>query len=182
MRSRAFTLRPPSRRARLLAAALLAALLLLVGWIVLQPGPPAGHQQAGLVGWLREAHQHGLPGWITFGLIEWLSNVVMFAPLGFLGALALRGRRWRVPLVGLLLSGAIETTQTLLLPGRDGSALDVLANTVGALLGTGLAVAVLRIGRRPGRSAPPGQAGPNGSADRPTRSATESTISDGRNG
>ncbi len=72
-------------------------------------------------------------------------NVLFFAPLGFLLAWG-RGRRWlfAAALLGLLLTLAIESAQHVI-PGRDSSALDVVANSLGAALG---AAAALALGRR----------------------------------
>jgi VanZ family protein len=66
-----------------------------------------------------------------------LSNVLLFAPLG--ASLAAMGvRRNRAFLLGALLSCAIELAQ-LWIPGRDSSVTDVLANSLGTLLGLAVA-------------------------------------------
>jgi VanZ family protein len=122
------------------AAVLLTICVCVIGAIVLTPGPPAAGAQDGLYEFFRRAHAAGLPSFIGFGLVEWLSNVVMFLPLGFLGLLATRRRRLVLPLL-VLLSGAIELIQYAFLPDRVASLKDVLANSTGALLGVLLAVA-----------------------------------------
>jgi glycopeptide antibiotics resistance protein len=65
-------------------------------------------------------------------------NVLMFVPFGFVYQLTRpRGAapdRWRVLLLGLALSGIIETVQ-LFAPMRHTSVLDLATNTAGALLG-----------------------------------------------
>jgi VanZ family protein len=80
-----------------------------------------------------------------------LANLVGYAPLGFLLALALLrsgGGAWTWPLaLGLpvLLSMGVETLQNLL-PGRIPSNLDLALNTVGAWLGAGTAGWMERLG------------------------------------
>ena len=91
-----------------------------------------------------------------FGFYEpfWLldvANVAIVVPVGFLGALAFPRLRWQdwaaYAFVGAL---AIELTQGVLLPDRQMSATDVVANTVGALLGA-LVASPFRLPRRPAR-------------------------------
>jgi glycopeptide antibiotics resistance protein len=83
----------------------------------------------------------GAPGWLAEPRMwGYVFNVVLFVPVGWMGAVA--RPRWPLPrwlLVGLLVSGAIELTQGLLLPGRDADPLDVLTNTAGTVLGAWLA-------------------------------------------
>ena len=82
--------------------------------------------------------------------MEFLCNVVLLVPFAVLGSLALPRWSWRDWTAwGFLLAGAVELTQGLLLPGRDASYADVVANTLGALLGAWLVVA----GAVPGRPA-----------------------------
>ena len=95
---------------------------------------------------LDSAHAAGyLPGWFTYNFVEWLSNVIMFMPGGFLLCLLLKPpARFRVPLAGLCTSVGIETIQ-FFMPERTSSFLDIVANTLGASLGWGLGFAALRI-------------------------------------
>ncbi|MCR2785008.1 MULTISPECIES: VanZ family protein [unclassified Microbacterium] len=71
------------------------------------------------------------------GWIEFTANIVMFIPLGFLFTLLVR-RHWLGVVVALAASVAAELAQ-LLIPSREPSLRDVLANTVGAGLGAVLA-------------------------------------------
>lgn len=76
-----------------------------------------------------------LPTWFSYNQVEWLSNVVMFMPGGFLAVLLLRPRRpWLVPLGGLTATLIIESVQ-MFMPGRTSSLLDVLANALGCVIG-----------------------------------------------
>lgn len=70
------------------------------------------------------------------GMADFLVNIALYVPLGV--GLALWGWRPRTLILSaFLLSAAIETLQ-IVLPGRDSSAGDLVANTLGAALGLGL--------------------------------------------
>lgn len=98
-------------------------------------------------------------GWRVQGLAPWafvwapwprywtgfdvISNLLGYAPLGFLLAVALRRQRWRAPwllstLIAALLSLTMESLQ-MLLPLRVPSNVDALLNAAGASLGAALA-------------------------------------------
>lgn len=79
--------------------------------------------------------------WVTFDIVEFSANVLMFVPLGLL-VLAWGGRPWHGILGGLALSTLIETSQLLFLPTRVADVRDLIANTVGATLGV-LAAALI---------------------------------------
>lgn len=146
--------RPAAQRIRLTARVLLGAVTLAVAAIVFSPGPPDAAGQRGLEQWLFRLHRDGLPTWISFSLVEFIANVVMFLPLGLLGALALRQHHWLIVPICAAFSGAIETVQLLALPERDGTLNDVLANASGAALGFLLALLVMRAVRRHAQRAP----------------------------
>src|SRR6478735_7620944 len=114
------------RPARWLLLGLTVAVLLILFW----PTRPAGGDQAGLALWLTQQHARGQLRWLTFGLIEFVSNMVMFAPLGALAACS-----------GL--SVFAELVQWSVLPNRTGDVRDVVANTLGAAIGIGI-VALIR--------------------------------------
>lgn len=84
----------------------------------------------------------GIGGFGT-GWIEFVTNILMFAPLGFLLTLLFR-HTWRGVLLALLFSAAAEIAQ-IVIPSRQPSIRDVLANVLGAAIGAGIAwVVVLR--------------------------------------
>jgi hypothetical protein len=101
--------------------------------------------------------------WTTTPLLAAFFNVALFMPLGFLAPLVWRrlDHWWAVLLSSALLSAAIETAQLLLRNHRTVSTDDVLANTLGGLLGYGLMLAIRtpirrsRLNRRRGRSPVP---------------------------
>ncbi|MGQ0646356.1 MAG: VanZ family protein [Gemmatimonadaceae bacterium] len=68
------------------------------------------------------------------GGVDFVANVVMFVPLG--AALIANGRKTgTATVIGALFSLSIEALQWRLIPGRDTSAGDVLANTLGTWSG-----------------------------------------------
>lgn len=134
--------------ARRTAGLLLVVIAVVVAVIVFWPGPPDPGGQSALEHFLRRQHRQGLPGWITFNVVQNLANVVMFAPVGLLGALALRRRNYLIVVVSAAASGLIELTQLVLLPHRVASLQDVAANTTGALVGLMLAIPALRRRRK----------------------------------
>lgn len=129
--------RPDS--ARIVASAQIGALYLIgVGLIVLWPSQLTTPFRG-----LLAAMQSFMPYGDT--LLEIGANVLLFIPVGLLAAWWLpRGRRWLGLLTGVLISLGAEIAQAAFLPGRVASVRDVVANSLGVLLGTGVAVAVER--------------------------------------
>lgn len=81
--------------------------------------------------------------------LEFIMNAVIIAPVPFLGYLLFPQYSWRdwtaLGFVGALM---VEALQGLLLPERNASYIDVVANTLGALLGAGLAEVSRLLARR----------------------------------
>lgn len=89
------------------------------------------------------------PGDYGFGL-----NILLFVPMGALAVLTTRWPWWVVTIAAALASAAIEVVQSLFLT-RMGDVNDVVANTLGALVGAVAVSALRRLGwRRAGRPAP----------------------------
>ena len=130
--------------ARRWAGVLLLLIAVVVAIIVFWPGPPDPGGQSALHRYLEGAHANGLPGWITFDLIQNLANVAMFLPVGYLGSLAMRRHNYLIVAYAALASSFIELTQLLLLPNRVASLQDIAANTIGALIGFLLSLPALR--------------------------------------
>lgn len=131
-------------RSRLLPAALVGGAVLV---LLLVPRHVDVHisllGESGLFG---HALDGGRPLW---WLLEDLSNVAMFVPVGLVLARLLRPGRAFV--AGTALSAACELAQHFI-PNRDGSLRDVLMNAIGTALG--VAVVVL-LRRRQARRASP---------------------------
>ena len=83
-----------------------------------------------------------------FWMRNLLGNLALLLPLGLLGPIAIpaMARWWRVALLALLISAAIELTQ-LAVPDRSADIDDVIVNVAGALFG----YALLELSRLPWR-------------------------------
>jgi glycopeptide antibiotics resistance protein len=118
-----------------LLTVLTALYLAVVGWMTLGPQPTGVVRASGVLRLLVLLQEHPSLAWIHYSTIEFWANVAMFAPIGMLLLLLLGRRRWWAAVLGgALLSAAIETAQ-LVIPGRVSDVRDLLANSLGALLG-----------------------------------------------
>ncbi|GAA5147501.1 hypothetical protein GCM10023340_20030 [Nocardioides marinquilinus] len=133
---------PLPETAHRVVSAVWGVYLLAVAWLVWNPVPSAPTTS---VFWLSDlAGSLGLTV-LTPDRAEVLLNVVMLVPLSLVGGLLfprLRVADWTT--IGFVTSLLIEVVQRLLLPTRTGSSRDVVANTLGALLGALLLGAALR--------------------------------------
>lgn len=83
--------------------------------------------------------------WLTFGRLEVLANVALMVPAGFLVRAGVRRSRWQDwTAYGFLAAAAVEGAQGLLLPHRQASFSDIVANTLGVAIGAALAGLALR--------------------------------------
>lgn len=107
------------------------------------------------------AHRHG-QYWFTYRLVEFAANIALFVPLGLLTGLLL-GRRWfwAGAIIGVLGSGVIEIGQAMFRPARFATLDDVLANSLGAALGAGLAGLLLWAARPGWHRRPPAAVNPH---------------------
>ena len=107
-----------------------------VALIVLWPTPVDRGGAGALRRGLSFLHEHGLPTFVTYGVVEFTANILMFVPLGLFWFLLTPPRmRWWAPAVGFALSTLIEATQFLLIPQRFATSYDIVANTLGTLMG-----------------------------------------------
>ncbi|HET7173472.1 MAG TPA: VanZ family protein [Nocardioidaceae bacterium] len=134
----ALALRRGGARHGLLTIAYLVYLV-AVGILVFQP---TGDQASGSVLWVSHLlHSWHAASWLSGPVhVEWGLNVLMFVPLSLLGSYFRPGWTWRDWIgVGFVASGVIELVQLVFLPDRAASFSDVVANTLGALIGALLA-------------------------------------------
>lgn len=91
----------------------------------------------------------GLPAALVDGSrVEFGLNVLAFVPLSAIGALAWTRTTWRDwTAVGFAASFTVEVLQALVLSARSATHADVVANTLGALLGALAGGLVLRVAR-----------------------------------
>ena len=87
----------------------------------------------------------GAEAWLTDPRVEFLANIALFVPFGLLLAAVLRPARWWWAVVaGLGYSLLAEVAQGVWRPQRSGTVSDVIANTLGSLVGAALAVLIAR--------------------------------------
>jgi glycopeptide antibiotics resistance protein len=125
--------------ARRIAGFALALYAGLLGLVLLSPHSTT--QSNLVVRLVIELDRLGVPeSLVTYTRAEVLMNAAIIVPLTFLGSLVLRRVRWQDWTTYAFLGAiAVELTQGLLLPDRQASFSDIVANTVGALIGALLA-------------------------------------------
>lgn len=111
----------------------------VVAWLTLSP--QAESQQEG---WLWRLallfDRHAATEWITFNLLEFVANVLLFLPFGvFFVLLFGRGRWWLAILLGVAMTVGIEFAQQFI-PNRVSDPRDILSNSIGTVVGTVLAL------------------------------------------
>ena len=129
---------------RTLARGCFALYALILSFVLLQPQPDvAGASVIGLTEVLS-----GMPGIgtsVSGVRIEFVLNVLAFAPIPFLGYWAIPKLTWSDWIAwGFIASTSVEVFQGVFLDSRSAQFVDVVANTAGALLGSVLAVACTR--------------------------------------
>lgn len=150
--------RPTPHQAALHRITLLIAggYLIALAAIALWPTPVDAGGHDWLVRALAVLHRHGAPGWLNYALVEFGSNIILFIPAGLFVVLLAGSHRWWLGLLlGFAVSCLIEVAQLLLLPARFATVNDVVANTVGAAIGSVIAVVVLWMLRRRHPQHPP---------------------------
>lgn len=129
-------------------AAVTLVYLVAVGLITLLPQSPDSTGSA--VARAIVAALRGFPptAWVTYDGAEFTANIVMFVPMGVLFTLLLGVHRWWLALViGVAATCLIEGAQ-LVIPGRFSDVRDLVANSLGTLIGIGI-VGAATAARRP---------------------------------
>ena len=84
---------------------------------------------------LRFFSSHESTRWLTYNRVEFLANVAMFVPIGIFFVLLFGRRLWFMSVIsGVLLTLAIEFAQ-LFIPGRVSDVRDLVANSLGTVVG-----------------------------------------------
>lgn len=131
------TARPSKSYARVtIAVSLLLLYILIVLMATMSPTPLDQGYEASIDRLLGVLHRNGVPQWFGYSKLEFLANVLMFVPLGFLVGLALPRRAvWSGVILLPLFSVGIEMTQLTFLSERFASPTDVIANSSGGWIG-----------------------------------------------
>ena len=80
-----------------------------------------------------------------------MQRALILMPVSALGSLVWPRSTWQEwTAYGFVIAGSVELTQGLLLPARTASYVDIVANTLGALLGALAAAALVAVTRRVG--------------------------------
>lgn len=118
------------------------AYLAFVGWITLGPQPIGSGNGAWLWRLLHFFSGHQLTSWLTYSRVEFLANVAMFVPIGVFFVLLFGRRLWALSVaVGVVLTLLIEGAQ-LFIPGRVSDVRDLIANSLGTVIGVLVALAI----------------------------------------
>ena len=143
---------PPTRGfgvGRMKTAGMLVAggWLLVAGWVQAQPAA-ASAPATTLRSLLRAVSALPGLGWVDYAVAEFSANILLFVPMGLLFTLLLGAWRWWLAVtIGVAATLGIEFVQ-LFLPARFTDVRDLLANTLGTLIGVGVALLVAARRRR----------------------------------
>ena len=129
---------------RPIALSLLVAYLGGLALVAFWPTPVDRGAYSTIESLLVRLHAHGVPEWFNYGLVEFTANIVLFVPLGLLSVILVGADRvWHAVMAGFASSCLIELGQLVFLPSRFATPVDVLANTLGAVVGALLALFTL---------------------------------------
>ena len=128
---------------RSVARLLLTVYVIALALILFQPSAGAAIESVG--GVTDVLRRLGLPETLVNGYrVEFVLNALMFAPVPFLGAWVFPRLRWTDWVAyTFLASSAVEVTQGLFFPARSAQFVDVVANTLGGVLGALAALVAL---------------------------------------
>ena len=116
------------------------AYLGFVGWLTLTPTPISSDNADLIQRLLVRLQRIDDLSWLTYNRLEFIANIGLFVPVGLFLLLLFGTRYWWVSaLVGFAMTVAIETVQRLI-PERFSDERDILANTIGTLIGVAAGV------------------------------------------
>ena len=107
--------------------------------------PSSGVQSSSVSSFADAARSAGVPAsLVTQGRAEFVANALILMPVSALGSMVWTSSTWREWTAwSFVLAASVELAQGLFLPDRTATMVDVVANTLGGLLGATF-VAVLR--------------------------------------
>lgn len=112
--------------------------IIFVGWLTLTPQPIGPDQQRFIHRVLDALHRRGYAESLDYDRLEFLANIALFVPIGvFLLLLFGAGGWWLAAIGSFAMTAVIETIQQQM-PSRVSDERDLLANTIGALIGIAL--------------------------------------------
>lgn len=150
---------------------LTGAYLAFVAWLTLTPQPIGPSDVRLIRRVLDELHERGIAESIDYTRLEFLANIALFVPIGMFLLLLFGAGGWILAGLGSFATTAFIETVQRSIPGRVPDERDLLANTIGGLIGVVVALvltmpATLRrrrlrreriaAGSAPGRAAPRG--------------------------
>lgn len=107
-----------------------------LGIVLFSPIPVDSLFTSALDEGLAWAQAHDAPGFVDYAFLEFTANILAYVPIGCIGVLAFGSHRWGwVVLFGIVASATVELTQALFLTARTASLADILANSLGVLVG-----------------------------------------------
>lgn len=119
---------------------LTGAYLVFVGWLTLTPQPIGPNQQELILRILDGLHRRGYAERLDYNRLEFLANIGLFVPIGmFLLLLFGAGFWWLAAIGSFAMTAFIEKAQQYI-PGRVSDERDIVANTLGALIGIAIAL------------------------------------------
>lgn len=114
---------------------LTGAYLVFVGWLTLTPEPLGADDQELIYRALDALHRRGYAESIDYDRLEFLANIGLFVPVGMFMVLLIGARWWWVAILGCVaLTSFIESVQHSI-PGRVPDDRDLIANSVGGVIG-----------------------------------------------
>lgn len=114
--------------------------LVFVGWLTLTPQPIDANHQDLILRMLDALHRRGYVESIDYTRLEFLANIALFVPIGVFLLLLFGAGGWWVAAIGsFAMTAFIETVQRGI-PGRVPDDRDLVANSIGALIGITIAL------------------------------------------
>jgi glycopeptide antibiotics resistance protein len=109
--------------------------LIFVAWLTLTPQPIGPDQQQFIQRVLDGLHRRGYAQSLDYERLEFLANIALFVPIGMFLLLLFGAGGWWLAAIGSFgMTAFIEIAQQHI-PGRVSDDRDLMANTLGALIG-----------------------------------------------